>query len=221
MATVSGITAEKAQELEDASVVSGAIDEGNGHLILTTGGGTEIDAGPARIDAGLAPIGSIMMWPTATPPAGWLLCNGGTISGTYTALIALIGSTLPDLRGRFPIGAGTGSGLTNRPLLGTGGGQTKTLAEANLPSHVHSIAHTHTMNHNHQMRYGNTDGADNANVRNAATDGTVDTGSGPIDAFSGSTGGSSAANSGTGSGSGSSFDVMNPWLALNFIIRAA
>lgn len=44
MATVNGITAEKAQEIEDASVVSGTIDV-NGHLILQTAGGTTIDAG--------------------------------------------------------------------------------------------------------------------------------------------------------------------------------
>lgn len=44
MATVNGITAEKAQEIEDASVVSGTIDV-NGHLILSTSGGTTIDAG--------------------------------------------------------------------------------------------------------------------------------------------------------------------------------
>lgn len=47
MATVDGITAAKAQEIEDASVVSGAINGGNGHLILTTAGGTDIDAGVA------------------------------------------------------------------------------------------------------------------------------------------------------------------------------
>lgn len=45
MATVDGITAAKAQEIEDASVVSGAINGSTGHLILTTAGGTEIDAG--------------------------------------------------------------------------------------------------------------------------------------------------------------------------------
>lgn len=47
MATVNGITAEKAQQIEDASVVSGEVNPGNGHLILTTAGGTDIDAGVA------------------------------------------------------------------------------------------------------------------------------------------------------------------------------
>lgn len=51
MATVDGITAAKAQEIEDASVVSGAINSGNGHLILTTAGGTDIDAGLVKDDS--------------------------------------------------------------------------------------------------------------------------------------------------------------------------
>jgi len=46
VATVTGLTAERMEAIEDASVVSGAID-GSGHLILTTFGGTDIDAGSA------------------------------------------------------------------------------------------------------------------------------------------------------------------------------
>lgn len=42
---VTGITVEKAQEIADASIVSGYIAPGTGHLILVTAGGTEIDAG--------------------------------------------------------------------------------------------------------------------------------------------------------------------------------
>lgn len=42
---VTGITVAKAQEIEDASVVSGYIAPGTGHLILVTAGGTEVDAG--------------------------------------------------------------------------------------------------------------------------------------------------------------------------------
>lgn len=54
MATVTSITAAKAEEIEDASVVTGTIDSGTGHLLLTTGGGTVIDAGVARPDAAIA-----------------------------------------------------------------------------------------------------------------------------------------------------------------------
>lgn len=44
MATVTVYTAERVKEVEDASVTSGSID-GSGHLILTTKGGTTVDAG--------------------------------------------------------------------------------------------------------------------------------------------------------------------------------
>lgn len=72
--------------------------------------------------------GVIQMFAGATPPAGWLLCDGSAVSRTtYATLFAAIGTTwgvgdgsttfnLPDLRGRAPIGAGTGSGLTARTL---------------------------------------------------------------------------------------------------------
>jgi hypothetical protein len=53
MATVDGITAAKAQEIEDASIVDGTIDV-NGHLMLTTAGGTIIDAGLVKDDTLLA-----------------------------------------------------------------------------------------------------------------------------------------------------------------------
>ncbi len=46
MATVTGLTADRMLAIEAASVVSGEIDD-DGHLILTTHGGDEIDAGSA------------------------------------------------------------------------------------------------------------------------------------------------------------------------------
>lgn len=48
MATVTGLTAERMLEIENATVVSGAIDV-SGHLILTTHGGDNIDAGNALV----------------------------------------------------------------------------------------------------------------------------------------------------------------------------
>ena len=68
----------------------------------------------------------------------------------YATLYAAIGDTwgagdgsttfnLPDLRGRAPIGAGTGSGLTARTLGGSGGSE-----DAVIPYHRHAMgAHTH------------------------------------------------------------------------------
>lgn len=94
--------------------------------------------------------GQISMYGAATPPAGWLACDGSAVSRTtFADLFAVIGTTwgvgdgtttfnLPDLRGRAPIGQGTGSGLTARTIAGSGGEETHVLSEAELASHNHT-----------------------------------------------------------------------------------
>ncbi len=82
------------------------------------------------LKAYLVPVGSINAYAGVTAPTGWLLCDGTSTTG-YTALAALVGSTTPDMRGRFPIG--DNASLT---LLGTGG--SVTISEANLPVHKHA-----------------------------------------------------------------------------------
>ena len=69
------------------------------------------------------PVGTIIMWPLATPPAGYLECNGTTISRTsYASLFAALGTvygagngsttfTLPDYRGRFMRGWDHGASI--------------------------------------------------------------------------------------------------------------
>ena len=114
----------------------------------------------------LVPPGSLMMFIAASVPGGWLLCDGGAVSRSmYAALFATIGVTygsgngittfnLPDMRGRAPVGAGTGAGLTVRTLGGSGGAETHTLGTSEIPSHTHTGttdsagSHTHTHNAN-------------------------------------------------------------------------
>lgn len=97
---------------------------------------------------GGCPPGGMMMWGTATPPTGWLICDGSSVlRATYPNLFNAIGTaygaadgthfTLPDLRGRSPIGAGTGSGLTNRALNNAYGAETVTLDATTMPAHFH------------------------------------------------------------------------------------
>ena len=55
------------------------------------------------------PIGSIIAWPVGSLPLDggtWLLCTGETIPGKYASLRSLVGSTTPDLRGKFLRGYG-------------------------------------------------------------------------------------------------------------------
>lgn len=72
--------------------------------------------GPAAAPA--VPVGTIVDFIGATPPTGWLDCNGATFSAaTYPELAAVLGgTTLPDARDRFRVGAST-----TYPLKSTGG----------------------------------------------------------------------------------------------------
>lgn len=72
MAEVTGITKERADEIWNASVTGGTVDE-NGQLILHTRGGADINAGAiasptATLDASW-PVGSIYMATVPTNPA--------------------------------------------------------------------------------------------------------------------------------------------------------
>lgn len=59
------------------------------------------------------PVGVPVPWPLATPPTGWLKCNGSSFSLTsYPALAAVFPSgVLPDLRGEFIRGWDDGRGV--------------------------------------------------------------------------------------------------------------
>jgi microcystin-dependent protein len=94
-------------------------------------------------------IGEIRMFAGNFAPRGWALCDGQIlpISGN-DALFSLLGTTyggdgrttfaLPDLRGRAPIHAGTGPGLSHRILGQKGGEETVPLTINHLPSHTHT-----------------------------------------------------------------------------------
>ena len=102
--------------------------------------------------AGQAPVGSGALWFAPTPPAGWLICDGSSLStaAPYDKLFAAIGYTcggsganfnLPNAQNAFFMGASSTHALGT-----TGGASTVALATANLPAHAHPIydvAHTH------------------------------------------------------------------------------
>ena len=102
---------------------------------------------------GVAPTGAMFMWPAATAPGGYLLCQGQSLAtAAQAALFSIIGYTyggsganfnLPNLQGRFPIGI---QGATY-PLAGIGGEATHVLTIAELAAHNHTATqptHTHT-----------------------------------------------------------------------------
>jgi microcystin-dependent protein len=87
------------------------------------------------------------------PPRGWAFCDGQLLPiNQNQALFALLGTVyggnglttfaLPDLRGRVPVGFGSGPGLSERTLGEVGGHETVTLASNQLPAHSHALTAT-------------------------------------------------------------------------------
>ncbi|HAT7487989.1 TPA: phage tail protein [Enterobacter asburiae] len=71
------------------------------------------------------PVGFPLPWPQATPPGGWLKCNGATFDkAKYPKLaVAYPSGTLPDLRGEFLRGWDDGRGVdSGRALLSSQAG---------------------------------------------------------------------------------------------------
>ena len=58
-------------------------------------------AGAAVNGSPTNPVGTILQGAWASAPDGYLACDGTAINPTYTELIALVGASTPDLRGRF------------------------------------------------------------------------------------------------------------------------
>ncbi|MDQ3927758.1 MAG: tail fiber protein [Chloroflexota bacterium] len=96
-------------------------------------------------------MGEIALFPYNFAPLGWALCNGQLLSiSTNTALFSLLGTTyggngqttfaLPDLRGRVPMSSGQGPGLSNYQLGQTGGSESVTLIQSQMPAHTHSVS---------------------------------------------------------------------------------
>jgi microcystin-dependent protein len=82
-------------------------------------------------------------------PTGWALCDGQLLPiSQNTALFSLLGTTyggdgkttfaLPNLQGSAPMAAGQGPGLSFRSLGESGGEQTVTLLQTQLPAHSHA-----------------------------------------------------------------------------------
>lgn len=114
------------------------------------------------IQPAVLPAGVIQMFAGSTAPSGWLICDGSTVSRRiYSDLFKVIGTTygagdgnttftLPDMRGRVPMGVGTGAGLTARTLGTTYGTETHTLATANIPQMTTGFMSANS-SHNHSL----------------------------------------------------------------------
>lgn len=94
-------------------------------------------------------IGEIRPFPYNFAPQGWLYCDGSLVQiSDYDVLYTLLGTTyggdgvstfgLPDLRGRVPMGAGTGAGSTGT-IGQQGGAESVRLTSQQVPLHSHLL----------------------------------------------------------------------------------
>lgn len=94
-------------------------------------------------------VAEIRIFPFNFPPKGWAFCNGQILPlSQNTALFSLLGTTyggdgksnfaLPNLQGSAVLAPGQGPGLSLYDLGETGGEQTVTLLQTQLPTHSHN-----------------------------------------------------------------------------------
>jgi microcystin-dependent protein len=187
-------------------------------------------------------VGTMMAWPTATVPTGWLECYGQEISTTtYAALYAVIGTLyntggesgtfrLPDMRGRVIAGeddmggssANRLTGLTNGvngDTLGTTGGlESTTIAQANLPvaNLSHSLSVSTTINNGANVVGGSINGisVDSNDPEGTAVQ-TSGLGTNTLTLDSGTVSGTVALG-----GSGTAANNVQPTIILKWIILA-
>ncbi len=95
-------------------------------------------------------IGQIIMFAGNFAPRNWAFCQGQLLSiAQNTALFSILGTTyggngqttfgLPDLRGRVPVGTGSGPGLPVVDLGEIAGEPTHTLISTEMPAHNHAV----------------------------------------------------------------------------------
>lgn len=95
-------------------------------------------------------VAEIRIFPFNFAPRGWAWCDGQLLPlSQNTALFSLLGTTyggngksnfaLPNLQGRAPMHPGQGPGLSLHDLGETGGSDTVSLIESEIPSHSHAL----------------------------------------------------------------------------------
>lgn len=95
-------------------------------------------------------VAEIRIFPFNFAPRGWAWCDGQLLPiSQNTALFSLLGTTyggnglsnfsLPDLQGSAPMHPGQGPGLSLHDLGESGGSETVTLLESEIPVHTHTL----------------------------------------------------------------------------------
>ncbi len=164
-------------------------------------------------------IGEIIMFGGNFAPRSWAFCNGQLLAiSSNSALFSILGTTyggdgrttfgLPDLRGRAPVHAGRGPGLSDRRLGAKGGVETVVLNESQMPQHTHaatSTIHVHDED-------GTTEASSGAILANGASN-IYSTG-----AADAALNAAAATTANANTGGSQAHDNMQPWATVNYII---
>jgi microcystin-dependent protein len=165
------------------------------------------------------PVGTIMQYAGSTAPTGYLLCDGTAYSrSVYSELFALIGTSygvgdgsttfnVPNLKGRVPVGRDAAQAEFD-VLAEAGGAKAHALSTVEMPSHTHVVR---------------ADGSEAGWGNQIYTD--WNSGGGNTHARGGVllTGGTSAVGNpyyAAATGSGGAHNNLQPYLTVNYIIKA-
>jgi len=169
-------------------------------ITLSITNGTSVSLASLRV-----PVGTIQMWPTSSPPTGWLICNGSSFSSsTYPDLANVLGgTTLPNFSGRFPLGVGNSgtSGSTNHNIGSNGGEEKHALSISEMPNHSHGAGSLST-----SEPYLSQEGSGNQDKR--------DGGGTKLFEYTAITGNTASV------GGGQAHNNMPPFYVIHFIIKA-
>lgn len=166
---------------------------GLGNVDNTSDVNKPVSTAQAAAIAAAMPSGCIQMYAAASPPTGWLICDGSAISrSTYADLYAVIGTTygtgngsttfnIPNMKSRMPFGLD--SSQTANDALGELGGArdvTLTSGQSGLRAHNHdasALVTNTTGNHNHTVDVTTVTSGAGPNVPSYRNGGTISTSS--------------------------------------------
>ncbi len=192
---------------------------------------------PLGASALLVPPGSVSAYAGISVPGGWLHCDGSAIDRTiYADLFAAIGTTfgagdglttfnLPNLRGRNIIGLNS-SDADFDAVGETGGAKRHTLTIAEMPAHNHGVVdpgHAHGVTDpGHAHSYVNNVGDQGVNTITTQSDAadqvdynqTTSTNTTGVTVNTATTGITTMLT-----GDGQSHNILDPYMALRYIIK--